>query len=135
MKTKKTSTLSDKIADSFRTDIIYGKLKPGLKIVEQEIAEKYETSHIPVREALRIFEGEGLLVYRKFAGYTIREVNPEEMIELYNIMRFLTDQSFWIVIRVRNFRITLPVTSRVSETPIPKAPMTNFFLIQTLRGT
>jgi DNA-binding GntR family transcriptional regulator len=45
-----------------------------------------------VREALRILEGEGFVVHRKFAGYTVREVNPEEMIELYNIMRFLSVQ-------------------------------------------
>jgi DNA-binding GntR family transcriptional regulator len=92
MKKKKESTTSNKIADSLREDIQYGKLKPSDKIIEREIAEKYEASHIPVREALRILEGEGFVVHRKFAGYTVREVNPEEMIELYNIMRFLTVQ-------------------------------------------
>jgi DNA-binding GntR family transcriptional regulator len=92
MKKKKESTTSNKIADSLREDINYGKLKPSDKIIEREIAEKYKASHIPVREALRILEGEGFVVHRKFAGYTVREVNPEEMIELYNIMRFLTVQ-------------------------------------------
>ena len=92
MKKKKESTTSNKIADSLREDINYGKLKPTDKIIEREIAEKYKASHIPVREALRILEGEGFVVHRKFAGYTVREVNPEEMIELYNIMRFLTVQ-------------------------------------------
>jgi DNA-binding GntR family transcriptional regulator len=92
MKKKKESTTSNKIADSLREDIQYGKLKPSDKIIEREIAEKFEASHIPVREALRILEGEGFVVHRKFAGYTVREVNPEEMIELYNIMRFLTVQ-------------------------------------------
>jgi DNA-binding GntR family transcriptional regulator len=92
MKKKKESTTSNKIADALREDINYGKLKPSDKIIEREIAEKYLASHIPVREALRILEGEGFVVHRKFAGYTVREVNPEEMIELYNIMRFLTVQ-------------------------------------------
>jgi len=92
MKKKKESTTSNKIADSLREDINFGKLKPSDKIIEREIAEKYKASHIPVREALRILEGEGFVIHRKFAGYTVREVNPEEMIELYNIMRFLTVQ-------------------------------------------
>jgi DNA-binding GntR family transcriptional regulator len=92
MKTKKTSTLSDKIAASLRDAINHGELKPNENIIEREIAEKYETSHIPVREALRILEGEGFVVHRKFAGYTVREVYPDEMIELYNIMRFLSVQ-------------------------------------------
>jgi DNA-binding GntR family transcriptional regulator len=92
MKKKKESTTSNKIADSLREAINYGTLKPTDKIIEREIAEKYQASHIPVREALRILEGEGFVVHRKFAGYTVREVNPEEMIELYNIMKFLTVQ-------------------------------------------
>jgi DNA-binding GntR family transcriptional regulator len=92
MKKKKETTTSNKIADSLRENINYGKLKPSDKIIEREIAEQYQASHIPVREALRILEGEGFVVHRKFAGYTVREVNPEEMIELYNIMRFLTVQ-------------------------------------------
>jgi DNA-binding GntR family transcriptional regulator len=92
MKKKKESTTSNKIADSLREDINFGKLKPSDKIIEREIAEKYKASHIPVREALRILEGEGFVIHRKFAGYTVREINPEEMIELYNIMRFLSVQ-------------------------------------------
>ncbi|MCX6245180.1 MAG: GntR family transcriptional regulator [Bacteroidetes bacterium] len=92
MKKKKESTTSNKIADSLREEINFGRLKPSDKIIEREIAEKYKASHIPVREALRILEGEGFVIHRKFAGYTVREVNPEEMIELYNIMRFLCVQ-------------------------------------------
>jgi len=89
---KKESTTSNKIADSLREAINYGRLNPSDKIIEREIAERYQASHIPVREALRILEGEGFVVHRKFAGYTVREVNPEEMIELYNIMRFISVQ-------------------------------------------
>ena len=92
MKKKKESTTSNKIADSLREEINLGRLKPNDKIIEREIAGKYKASHIPVREALRILEGEGFVIHRKFAGYTVREVNPEEMIELYNIMRFLSVQ-------------------------------------------
>ena len=92
MKKKKDSTTSNKIADSLREAINYGRLNSSDKIIEREIAEKYQASHIPVREALRILEGEGFVIHRKFAGYTVREVNPEEMIELYNIMKFLTVQ-------------------------------------------
>jgi DNA-binding GntR family transcriptional regulator len=92
MKTKKEATISNRIADSIRDEINYGKLTPNSKVLERDIAEKYEASHIPVREALRILEGEGLLVHRKFAGYMVREVTPDEMIELYNIMKFVTVQ-------------------------------------------
>jgi len=92
MKEKKETTTTNKIADSIRYDINYSKLKPGTKLIEREIAEQYKASHIPVREALRILEGEGYVEHIKFAGYVVKEVTPDEMVELYDIIRFLSNQ-------------------------------------------
>jgi len=92
MKEKKETTTTNKIADSIRHDINYSKLKPGTKLIEREIADQYKASHIPVREALRILEGEGYVEHIKFAGYIVREITPDEMVELYDIIRFLSNQ-------------------------------------------
>ena len=92
MRQKKENTTSSTIAEGLRTEINFGRLKPCDKILEREIAEKFKVSHIPVREALKILEGEGFLMYEKFAGYRVREVTAEEMMELMSIMRFLTSQ-------------------------------------------
>lgn len=92
MKKKKENTTSSTIAEGLRNEINFGKLKPGDKILEREIADRYKVSHIPVREALKILEGEGFLMYEKFAGYHVREISTEEMLELFNIMRFLLNQ-------------------------------------------
>lgn len=77
------------IAETLKTDINHGRLHSGDTIVEREIAAKFNASHIPVREALRILEGEGYIVHKKFSGYSVRVVTPEEMVELYDIHRFL----------------------------------------------
>jgi DNA-binding GntR family transcriptional regulator len=92
VKEKKTITTSNKIAEALKHDINYGILKPGDSIIEREIAQKFQASHIPVREALRILEGEGFIIHHKYSGYSVREIKPEEMVELYDIMRFLTIQ-------------------------------------------
>ncbi len=92
MKKKKENTTSSTIAEGLRNEVNFGKLKPGDKILEREIADRYKVSHIPVREALKILEGEGYLMYEKFAGYRVREISTEEMLELFNIMRFLLNQ-------------------------------------------
>jgi DNA-binding GntR family transcriptional regulator len=92
MKGKKEHTTSNKIADAIRMDINFGKLDPGKKLIEREIAEKYKTSHVPVREALRILEGEGYIVHEKFAGYSIKVIKAEEMLESFNILRFLANE-------------------------------------------
>jgi len=42
-------TLWQQIADVLREDIIRGKIKPGERIVEEDIAEKFHVSRGPVR--------------------------------------------------------------------------------------
>jgi DNA-binding GntR family transcriptional regulator len=92
VKEKKTITTSNKIAEALKHDINHGTLKAGDSIIEREIAQRFQASHIPVREALRILEGEGYIIHHKYSGYSVREIKPEEMVELYDIMRFLTQQ-------------------------------------------
>ena len=52
-------TLWQQIADVLREDIIRGKIKPGERIVEEDIAEKFHVSRGPVREALRHIGDDG----------------------------------------------------------------------------
>jgi DNA-binding GntR family transcriptional regulator len=91
-KAKKTMTIANRIAEALKQEITYGKIPPGEEIVEQNIAERFHASNIPVREALRILEGEGYIIHRKFSGYHVRQINPAEIVECYDIMRFLTVQ-------------------------------------------
>ena len=76
-------TLWEQIADALRDDIIRGKIMPGERIVEEEIAEKFHVSREPVREALRHIEEEGLIIYESHKGCTVREISYEEMQEKY----------------------------------------------------
>lgn len=76
-------TLWEQIADALRDDIIRGKIMPGERIVEEEIAEKFHVSRGPVREALRHIEEEGLIIYESHKGCTVREISYEEMQEKY----------------------------------------------------
>jgi len=91
-KEKKTITLTNKIAETLKQDINYGKITAGEAIIERKIAEQFHASNIPVREALRILEGEGFIIHRKFSGYSVRQINPEEMVELYDIIKYLSGQ-------------------------------------------
>jgi DNA-binding GntR family transcriptional regulator len=91
-KEKKTITITNKIAETLKQDINYGKIPPGESIIERKIAERFKASNIPVREALRILEGEGFIIHRKFSGYSVRLINPEEMVELYDIITYLSGQ-------------------------------------------
>jgi DNA-binding GntR family transcriptional regulator len=89
-KTKKTMTIPNKITETLKQDINNGKIHAGEAILEDKIAKRFHASNIPVREALRILEGEGFIIHKKFSGYSVRQIKPEEMVELYDIIRFLS---------------------------------------------
>ena len=89
---KKTVTIANKIAEALKQEITFGKIPAGEDIFERIVAERFHASNIPVREALRMLEGEGYIIHRKFSGYSVRQINPAEMVECYDIMRFLTAQ-------------------------------------------
>ncbi len=92
IKEKKKTTISIMIAETLKQEINYGKIRAGEEILEKGIANRFHASNIPVREALRILEGEGFIIHRKFSGYSVRQIDPDEMVELYDMIIFLTDQ-------------------------------------------
>ena len=73
------------VAAQIRTDIIKGKLEPGSKLREVVLAERYEVSRIPIREALRALEADGLVESRKFSGSVVAPSPAEDAEDLFEI--------------------------------------------------
>jgi len=69
------------ITGTLRHDIMYGNMAPGTPIVEKDLCDRFKTSRAPVRESLRILEGEGLIFRNSTVGYKVRELNLNEFIE------------------------------------------------------
>ncbi len=59
---KLATPLYKQVYDRVKESILTGKLKPGTKIVVTRLAEEYEISRTPLREALRQLQKEGLLI-------------------------------------------------------------------------
>ncbi|MFM9902633.1 MAG: GntR family transcriptional regulator [Polaromonas sp.] len=70
--------------------ILSGVLVPGQRINEPDVATRLQVSRVPVREALRELESQGLVVARKHAGVFVRQLAPDEIRDLYQ-MRGLLD--------------------------------------------
>ncbi|MGC2976193.1 GntR family transcriptional regulator [Brevibacterium sp. FAM 25378] len=68
-----------------RADIIAGVHAPGAKLREVALAEQYEVSRIPIREALRSLEAEGLVESRKYSGSIVAPSPVEDAEDLFEI--------------------------------------------------
>jgi DNA-binding GntR family transcriptional regulator len=73
-----------------RKRIVEAELRPGDQIFADTIAEELEVSRIPVREALRVLEGEGQVSYEPHRGYFVAELRLTDLNELY-LMRELLE--------------------------------------------
>ncbi|MEO8200528.1 MAG: GntR family transcriptional regulator [Gemmatimonadota bacterium] len=77
------------VAAVLREAITTGKLKANQPLPQAEIAANLQVSHIPVREALRQLESEGLVSYQANRGATVSALTTSEIREIYEIRAML----------------------------------------------
>ena len=73
------------VAAVLREAITAGVLKANQPLPQDEIASQLRVSHIPVREALRQLQSEGLVSYQANRGATVTALTPDEIKEIYEI--------------------------------------------------
>lgn len=66
-------------------EIRQGRLLPGARLRETELAERLGISRTPVREAIRQLEADGLVIHLPRQGASIRGLDHAEVIELYEM--------------------------------------------------
>jgi DNA-binding GntR family transcriptional regulator len=66
---------------------------PGSPIRQDAVAEEFGVSRVPVREALKILEGEGLLDYVPHKGFIVRPLDPVELKEVYLLREILETEA------------------------------------------
>ena len=71
--------LPDKIAEYIRNQIIQGKLKPGEKILEAQLADDLNISRTPIREAIRLLECEGFVELLPRRGAIVKEFSEKDL--------------------------------------------------------
>ena len=74
-----------RIATALREAILSGGYAPGARIRQEDIAEEFGASRLPVREALRILESDGLVTLVANTGAWVAHLSLEECQELYQI--------------------------------------------------
>lgn len=80
-----TKTKKDQIADLLRDVILAGELLPGERLLQDQLARRFEVSPTPVREAIQQLVAEGVLVHSPYKGVQVAEANMEDVHEVYLI--------------------------------------------------
>lgn len=88
----------DLIAEALREAIVRGIFQEGQSLRQDEIATQFGVSRIPVREALRQLEAEGLVTLHLNRGATVSALSPAEAQEIFEIRSALEVKAIQLAI-------------------------------------
>lgn len=77
------------IYERLKQDILTFNFRPGERLVELELCERYEVSRTPVREALRRLEDDGLVVARDKGGRVVKGLDISDYEDVYAVRAVL----------------------------------------------
>lgn len=80
------ATLANTLHRRLETEIVTGRIEPGSRLDEQEIAERYGCSRTPVREAFRLLAADRLVELRGRQGAAVRSIGAQTLIEMFQVM-------------------------------------------------
>jgi DNA-binding GntR family transcriptional regulator len=82
-------TLTEKVANKLRDSIVLGRLTPGTRLVETELAQELGVSKNTLREALRTLQTEGLIEYRPHKGTVVALITEQDIVEFFSLRSIL----------------------------------------------
>jgi DNA-binding GntR family transcriptional regulator len=90
---KRPLTAQEAVLDELRRKIRSGQWSPGTPIRQDAIAAELGVSRVPVREALKLLEGEGQVTYLPHKGYVVTKLDASELKEIYRMRQILETEA------------------------------------------
>lgn len=100
MSSKKTK--ADRIFDQVRHEILTGEILPGAWLRQDELAQRFEISSTPVREALRRLEAEGLVEHTPYQGVRVIAYTLKDIQDYFNLRSLLEGHAVQLLIAKEN---------------------------------
>jgi DNA-binding GntR family transcriptional regulator len=83
------TTIGDSLVAAMRAEILNGDLAPGTRLNQAQLAQRFGTSRIPMRDALARLEQDGLVEIDARRGARVRELSVEDVAEIYDMRQLL----------------------------------------------
>ncbi|MFJ9813429.1 GntR family transcriptional regulator [Streptomyces sp. NPDC101158] len=90
---RRPPTAQQFVLEELRRAITTGELRPGGPIRQDTLAARLDVSRVPLREALKTLEAEGLVVHHVHRGYFVAELSLDDLEEIYRIRRLLETEA------------------------------------------
>ena len=91
--------LSETLREAIEEEVTTGKLIPGTHLDEIELAKRFGVSRTPIREALSVLAGEGLIELRPRRGAVVAQISPRRLVEMFEVMAELEAMCIRLAVR------------------------------------
>lgn len=98
MARRQQATAQEVVLEAVREAILTNVFEPGARLRQEELAEMFGTSRIPVREALRALEYEGLVRSEPHRGFTVTTLDADDVEEVYEMRVLLEGEAVRLAI-------------------------------------
>lgn len=99
----KPRSIENEIISRLRAAIVSGQFPPGAHLNESEIAKQMEVSRIPIREAIKKLEQEGLVVRQPNKGVDVISFTEQDVRETFSLRARLESMAFeWAIPNITN---------------------------------
>lgn len=82
-------SMSQEVADLIKRSILAREINPGDRIVESKLSKQLGISATPIREAIRLLAGEGIVTIQPNRGPVVRKLTQADVFEIYSIRAML----------------------------------------------
>ncbi|BBI33901.1 GntR family transcriptional regulator [Cohnella abietis] len=97
-------SLSTDLAEYIKQQILDGRLYPGDRIVETKVAKELGVSQTPVREAIRLLSGEGIITIVPNKGPMVRTFDMKDIYEVYSLRSMLEGLAIRLAVQLATDR-------------------------------
>ena len=96
LRVRKKKSLREEVYESLKRSILYGKLKGGQRLIEEQLADQVGISRTPVREAFHKLERDELVTRLPKGGFAVREFTREDVEEIFGIRSALESYAAYL---------------------------------------
>lgn len=91
-------SVGEEVVNAIRDAIINGKIEFGTHLTEAELSDQFNVSRIPIREAFRLLEQEGLVFRQPNRGCFVITFSTSDVLEVFSLRATLECMGFeWII--------------------------------------
>lgn len=85
------------IAYELEEDIIFGRMAPGARLIEETLMVRFGATRYFIRQALAGLERSGIVVREKNKGAAVRSLSPDEVQQIYSVREMLQREAALLI--------------------------------------